>query len=179
MVNRILNIVGWVGTGIVIVALALKIVPPLAKYEQYARTLALIGLVCVVAYTAGQWREIATMFSRRQARYGTLTAVSVLVVLGILVAVNYIGSRQNKRWDLTANKQFSLSDQTRNVLAKLDSPMQVQVFAKEDEFPRYQDKMKEYEYASKKLSTEYIDPDKKPAVAKQHEIQQYGTIIFN
>ena len=43
-------------------------------------------------------------------------ASSVLVVLGILVAVNYIGARQNKRWDLTANKQFSLSDQSRNVL---------------------------------------------------------------
>ena len=179
MVNRILNIVGWVGTGIVVVALALKIVPALDKYGDYARPLALIGLVCVIAYTLGQWRDIATVFSRRQARYGTLTAVSVLVVLGILVAVNYIGSRQNKRWDLTANKQFSLSDQTRNVLAKLDSPLQVQVFAKEDEFPRYQDRMKEYEYASKKLSTEYVDPDKKPAIAKQHDIQQYGTIIFN
>ena len=55
------------------------------------------------------------MFSRRQARYGTLAGVSVLVVLGILVAINYIGARQNKRWDLTANKQFSLSDQSRNV----------------------------------------------------------------
>ena len=52
------------------------------------------------------------MFARRQARYGALTGVSVLVVLGILIAINYIGARQNKRWDLTTNKQFSLSDQT-------------------------------------------------------------------
>jgi len=100
-------------------------------------------------------------------------------VLGILVAINYIGAKQNKRWDLTANKQFSLSDQTRNVLSKLDSPLQVMVFAKEEEFPRYQDKMREYEYTSKKISTEYVDPDKKPAVAKQNGIQQYGTILFN
>jgi ABC-type uncharacterized transport system involved in gliding motility auxiliary subunit len=39
--------------------------------------------------------------------------------------------------------------------------------------------MKEYEYLSKKVSTEYIDPDKKPVVAKQNQIQQYGTIVFN
>ena len=58
-------------------------------------------------------------------------------MLGILVAINYIGAKQNKRWDLTANKQFSLSDQSRNVVAKLDSPMQVQVFAQEPQFPRY------------------------------------------
>src|SRR2546423_10307912 len=107
MVNRILNVVGWIGTAIVIVALALKFVPALDKYGDYAPRLALVGLVCVLAYTAGQWREIAAMFSRRQARYGTLSAVSVLVTLGILVAINYIASRQNKRWDLTANKQVS------------------------------------------------------------------------
>ena len=67
--------------------------------------------------TLGQWREIAEMFSAAgRPRYGTLAGVSILVVLGILVAINYIGARQNKRWDLTANKQFSLSDQSRNVL---------------------------------------------------------------
>ena len=59
----------------------------------------------------------------------------MLVVLGILIAINYIGARQNKRWDLTANKQFSLSDQSKNVLAKLDSPLQMLVFAQEPEFP--------------------------------------------
>ena len=103
----------------------------------------------------------------------------MLVVLGILVAINYIGARQNKRWDLTANKQFSLSDQSRNVLAKLDAPLQIMVFAQETEFPRYRDRLKEYEYASKKVTTEYIDPDKKPTLAKQNQIQQYGTIVFN
>src|SRR5438067_9470232 len=33
-----------------------------------------------------------------------------------------------------SNKQFSLSDQSRNVLQKLDSPLQVMVFAQEPEF---------------------------------------------
>src|SRR5262249_14922165 len=55
----------------------------------------------------------------------------------------------------------------------------VKVFAQEPEFPRYQDRFKEYTYASKKLSVEYIDPDKQPAAAKQNNITQYGTIIFN
>jgi len=177
MVNRILSIVGWIGTGLVLVAVAIRFGFP-AK-EQWAYYLAWAGLVCVLAYSLSQWREVAKVFSRRQARYGTLAATSVLVVLGILVAINYIGAKQNKRWDVTANKQFSLADQSKNVLAKLDSPMQVMVFAQEPEFARYQDKMKEYEYASKKISTEYIDPDKKPTIAKQNQIQQYGTIVFN
>jgi len=177
MVNRILSAVGWLGMALVLAALAIRFGLP-AK-EQYAYYLAWGGLVCVLAYTLGQWREIAVMFSGRHARYGTLAGVSVLVVLGILFAINYIGSKQNKRWDLTANKQFSLSDQTRNVLGKLDSPLQIRVFAQEPEFTRFRDKLKEYEYASKKVSAEYIDPDKKPTVARQNQIQQYGTIVFD
>src|SRR4029077_18773400 len=131
--------------------------------EQWAYYLAWGGLVCVLAYTLGQWREIAQVFSRRQTRYGTLMGVSIFVVLAILVAINYIGTRQNKRWDLTANKEFALSDQSRNVVAKLDAPLQVQLFAQEPQFSRFQERMKEYEYASKKISTEYIDPEKKPS----------------
>jgi hypothetical protein len=165
MVNRILSAIGWIGMALVVAAVGIRFGLP--AREQYAYYLAWGGLVCVLIYTLGQWREIAGAFSGRQARYGTLAGVSILVVLGILVAINYIGSKQNKRWDLTTNKQFSLSDQSRNVLAKLDSPMQIRVFAQEPEFQRYRDKLKEYEYASKKVSTEYIDPDKKPTVARQ------------
>ena len=32
-------------------------------------------------------------------------------------AINYLATRHNKRWDLTAAQQFSLSDQTKKVLA--------------------------------------------------------------
>jgi ABC-type uncharacterized transport system involved in gliding motility auxiliary subunit len=177
MVNRILSLVGWLGMLLVVASLGIRFGLP-AK-EQYAFYLAWAGLVCVLAYTLGQWREIAKVFTRRQARYGTLAGASLLVVLGILVAINYIGSKQNKRWDLTVNKQFTLSDQSRNVLAKLDSPLQIRVFAQEPEFQTFRDKLKEYEYASKKVSTEYIDPDKKPTIAKQNQIQQYGTIVFD
>src|SRR6476661_6091297 len=177
MLNRILSIIGWIGTALVFVAVAIRFGYP-AK-EQWAYYLAWAGLVCVLLYTLGQWREIARVFSGRQARYGTLAATSVLVVLGILVAINYIGAKQNKRWDLTANKQFSLSDQSRSVIAKLDSPLQIKVFVQDAEFDRYRDRLKEYEYASKQVTTEYIDPDKKPAVARQNQVQQYGTIIFD
>ncbi len=176
MAKRILSLVGWLGLALVGAALAIRFGMP-AK-DQYAYYLAWAGLVCVLLYSISQWRDFAALFGRRQARYGTLAGVSVLVVLGILVAINYIGARQHKRWDLTANKAFSLSDQSRNVLAKLDAPLHIVVFAQEPDFQRYQDRLKEFEYASKQVSTEYVDPDKNPALAKQDQIQQYGTIVF-
>ena len=176
MVNRIFSVVGWLGMALVAAALAVRFGMP-AK-DQYAYYLAWGGLVCMLVYTISQWREIANVFSRRQARFGTLTAVSVVVVLGILIAINYIGKHQNKRWDLTVAKQFSLSDQTRNFVGKLDGPLQIMVFAQEAEFPGFRDRLKEYEYASKQVSTDYIDPDKKREIAQQNGVQAYGTIVL-
>jgi ABC-type uncharacterized transport system involved in gliding motility auxiliary subunit len=179
MIKRILNVVGWIGVALVFAAVAVTRVPALNKYEDYAKPLAIAGLICVLAYMASQWREIAQMFARRQARYGTLAATSVLVVLGILIAINYIGSRQNKRWDLTANKQFSLSDQSKNVVTKLDAPLQVLVFDQEPGIRALSGQAEGIPVPLEAGRREYVDPDKKPAVARQNQIQQYGTIVFN
>jgi ABC-type uncharacterized transport system involved in gliding motility auxiliary subunit len=177
MINRILNIVGWIGFVLVLGAVGIRLGLP-AK-DQYAYYLAWGGLVCVLLYMLSQWREVVGMFGRRQTRYGTLAGVSILVVLGILIAINYIGKQQNKRWDFTAAQQFSLSDQSKNILAKLDSPLQIRVFQTEQGFQQFQDRLKEYEYVSKQVSIEYIDPDKKPAIAQQYGVTQYGTIVFS
>ena len=176
MLNRIIGLIGWLGFAAVVVAVGIRFGYP--AMDQYATYAAYAGLVCLLIYILGQWRDIAKLFTRRQARYGTLTAVSVLAVFAILVAVNYIGARQNKRWDLTATKQFSLSDQTRNVLQKLDAPLNIMVFAQETDYQGFKDKLKEYEYVSNKVTTDYIDPDKKPAVASQNQVQAFRTILF-
>jgi ABC-type uncharacterized transport system involved in gliding motility auxiliary subunit len=177
MAKRIFNIIGWIGTALVLGAVAVRLRTSID--QRYATWLAEGGLACMVLYIASQWREIASFFTRRQARYGTLALTSVLIALGILVAINYIGKRQNKRWDLTAAKQFSLSDQSRKVLSELKAPLDVKVFAKEQDFQGFRDRLQEYEYSSKQVTTEYVDPDKKPTIAQQNKIEQYNTIVFN
>src|SRR3954464_14062253 len=177
--KRIFSLISWLGVALVAIALALKFTPALNNYSQHSTKFAIAGLVCVLLYVASEWREIGKVFERRQARYGTLTATSVLVVLAILIAINYIAGKQNKRWDLTTAKQFSLSDQSRNVLQKLDAPLQIRVFTRDEDFPRFQDRLREYEYVSKNVTTEYIDPDKKRAAAQQANLQSIPTIVFN
>lgn len=182
--KRILDLLGWLGVVLVGVALGIRL-GPLARLpgingpnaDTYARYLAYGGLVCVLLYTASQWREIAASFKRRQTRYGALMTVSVVVVLGILVAVNYLSARQNKRWDLTANQQFTLSDQSIQLLRKLDAPVKFLVFDQEVNFDRFRSRLNEYEYHSGNVKTEYIDADKKPVQTKQYEIQRYGTVV--
>jgi ABC-type uncharacterized transport system involved in gliding motility auxiliary subunit len=176
MLKRILGIVGWLGTGLVLAAVAIRFLRPV--WDVYAYWLAWAGLVSILLYTLGQWREVVGYFARRQARLGAIAAAGILAVVGILAAINYIASRENKRWDLTAKGQYTLSDQTRKVLQSLESPLHVFVFEQETRMPRFKDRMAEYEYLSRKVSVEYVDPDKKPALARQYQIQQYGTVVF-
>jgi len=176
MLKRILGLLGWLGVALVFAAVAIRFLKP--EYQQYYNGLAIAGLVCTLLYILSQWREIAEAFSGRQARFGTLAAASVLVVVAILGAINYLGNRHNKRWDLTAAQQFSLSDQTKKVLHDLKEPVKVRVFALSDQFQRFRDRLDEYASESKQLSVEYIDPDKKPAVAQQYGITALNTVVF-
>ena len=77
-------------------------------------------------------------YQGRGARYGTMSIVSIVVFLAILVAVNYLGTRQSKRWDLTANQVYSLSDQTIKILKDLKEPVKVTVFERNDQLGRAQ-----------------------------------------
>ena len=173
--QRIFSILGWVGTATVFGAVAIRFVRP--EWDQYGTQAAWVGLGLVALYTLGQWREIVDYFHRRQARYGAVATVGVLVALAIVVAVNYPASRQNKRWDLTANQVYSLSDQTIKVLQSLDSPAKFTVFDREMALDGYRDRLDVYTYHSSNVTTEYVDPEKNPLRAKAAEIQSLGTIL--
>src|SRR5438105_10824113 len=83
MIKNILNIVGWLGTALVVAAVAVRFLRP--EWDQYAVYAAWAGLACVVLYTLGQWREILDYFQQRNARYGAIAGLSVLIFIGVLV----------------------------------------------------------------------------------------------
>jgi len=172
----VFGVIGWIGTLLVFASVGIKFLrPEWAQYQQYA---AWAGLALVLIYIAGQWRDIGEFYKGRSAKYGTLALVSVLVFTGILVAVNYLASRQNKRWDLTSNQVYSLSDQTIKVLQNLDAPVKMTVFDRELQLEGYRDRLEVYSYHSSKVSTEYVDPEKNPIRAKAAQIQSLGTIVL-
>ena len=176
MLKRILGLLGWLGVALVFAAVAISFLKP--EWQQYKNGLAIAGLVCTLLYILSQWREIGQSFAGRQARFGTLAAASIVVVLAILVAINYLSTRHNRRWDLTGAKQFSLSDQTKKVLADLKEPVHVRVFARSEEFQKYRDRLDQYTYQSKLLEAEYIDPEKRPGLAQQLGVTTLGTVVF-
>lgn len=173
--QKAFGIIGWIGTAIVFGAVAIRMFYP--EWNQYATYMAWAGLATVLIYMAGQWRDVAEFYKGRGARYGTLSIISIVVFLGILVAVNYLGTRQNKRWDLTANQVFSLSDQTVKILRKLKEPITITVFDLTTRQDLHRDRLEEFQYHTNQLRVEFVDPDREPTRTTAAKIEAVPTIL--
>jgi ABC-type uncharacterized transport system involved in gliding motility auxiliary subunit len=175
-VKRILGLLGWIGVVLVVAAVVIRFAKP--EWQDWSQRLALAGLVVTIIYGLSQWRDIARSFGGKNARYGLMSLGTVLVFLAVLVGLNWLSNRENKRWDLTGAKQFSLSDQTKKILRDLKKPVAVKVFYETGMDRDYRDRLGEYANESKQLTVEYIDAERNPTQAKQFQVQQYGTVVF-
>ncbi|HUE85015.1 MAG TPA: Gldg family protein [Vicinamibacterales bacterium] len=175
MVKQIGGIIGWVGTALVFGAVAIRFLRP--EWMQYGTYMTWAGLVCILAYMLAQWRDVMSFYGTRQARYGTVSIVGILVAIGIFAAVNYLGSRETKRWDLTENQAHSLSEQSIKILQGLDEPVQFTVYDQDTGFDRFRNRFETYRYESNQVKVEYVDIDRQPARAKEAGITQYGTVV--
>jgi ABC-type uncharacterized transport system involved in gliding motility auxiliary subunit len=113
----------------------------------------------------------------RQTKYTAYVAAYFVVILAVLTAANWLANRHNKSYDSTANKRFSLSDQTEKVVKGLKQDARISYFDKTSEFAGARDLLDRYANLSTKLTVSYIDPDKKPQAAKAEGVRTYGTIF--
>jgi len=59
------------------------------------------------------------LLSARQTKYVAYAALYVIVILAIVSVANVLANRYNKSYDSTANKRYSLSDQTAKIVKGL------------------------------------------------------------
>src|SRR5580704_8066601 len=115
----------------------------------------------------------------RQTKYSLYVTVYLVVIIAILGAVNWLANQHNKSYDSTSNKQFSLSDQTVKVVKGLTKDVTVTDYDKTSAFGTARDLLDRYGNLSTKLHVVYIDPDKKPQIAKAAAIRSYGQIAVD
>jgi ABC-type uncharacterized transport system involved in gliding motility auxiliary subunit len=116
----------------------------------------------------------------RGAFFGTVSAVSALVLVGALAGANYIAVKKPKSWDLTKDKLYTLSDQTQGVLKGLKDEVKVKAFysASEPEFGELDQRLRQYKAQTDKLTVEFVDPFKHPALVKELNISQNGPRVI-
>jgi len=137
------------------------------------------GGTLLVAALAGL-AELKLFLAKRSARLGLGAGASVLVVLALVIFLGALAARHHLRWDLSQGAEYTLTPQTKELLAKLDQPVQALAFFKEGQAgkERAQDILTQYAYLNPKFSWRVVDPDREPALAKRYEVRNYGTIVL-
>jgi ABC-type uncharacterized transport system involved in gliding motility auxiliary subunit len=115
----------------------------------------------------------------RQTKYTLYVTIYLLVILAVLGAANWLANQHNKSIDSTSNKKFSLSDQTIKVVTGLKQDVTITDYDKTSSFGTSRDLLDRYSNLSSKLHVVYLDPDKKPQVAKAAGIRSYGQIFVD
>src|SRR5208283_1735528 len=121
----------------------------------------------------------ADWIKARQTKYSAYSTVYILVILAVLGVANFLANRYDKSYDSTANKQFSLSDQTIKAVKNLKKDVTVSYFGETTQFPQARDLLGRYASLSPKFKVDYIDPVKKPQLATAAGVRQEGTIVVD
>jgi len=117
------------------------------------------------------------LLKARQTQYVAYVTVYVVVVLTAVAMVNFLARRHNKSYDSTANKRYSLSEQTAKIVKGLKQAPTITYFDQPRGFPHAKDLLDEYANLSPKVHIEYVDPDKKPQETREAGVTNYGTAV--
>jgi ABC-2 type transport system permease protein len=103
-------------------------------------------------------------------RIGLNVLVQVAILLVIALMVNYLGFEHYRRWDLSRDKKFALSDKTKRFLQSIPGKARITVFFLPNNpiADDVQGMLTEYQYAAKgKLDVENINPERNLSRAKE------------
>jgi ABC-type uncharacterized transport system involved in gliding motility auxiliary subunit len=120
---------------------------------------------------ASQW------IKARQTKYAAYAFGYILIVIAAVVVANVLADRYNKSYDTTANKRYSLSEQTAKIVKGLKQNAVITYFNQSTRFRDGKDLLDQYANLSPKVQVKYVDPDKDPELAREAGIRSFGTAV--
>jgi ABC-type uncharacterized transport system involved in gliding motility auxiliary subunit len=176
--NRVASNVGVVGAGLAVGGfIAYSVAPDKLWLVTLCEGLA---LACLVIFAVGHFQQLRTFSTRRSTRLGFHSILTVLLLLGILIIINFLSARHSKRWDLSETQHFTLAPQTYRVLRGLSREVKITVFSQERSpaFATYRDLLDSYRAESNKIAVEFVDPERRPGVARQYGVTRTDTAVL-
>jgi ABC-type uncharacterized transport system involved in gliding motility auxiliary subunit len=139
-----------------------------------------LGAALALLYLALNAKEIYAALTQRGALQTANAVLMTALVFALLGFAVFLSDKHSKRIDLTAAQQFSLADQTVKVLQGLQEDLRVTYFYNpQEQEQRYNDLLKEYAALTPKFKHELIDLDRKPDIAREHNVTSYNTTVLS
>jgi ABC-type uncharacterized transport system involved in gliding motility auxiliary subunit len=127
------------------------------------------------------WLQRVNVFGfllHKKTRQGANVGFVILLVLGILVAVNVLGKKYSWKKDFTRMGLNTLSPQSQKVLDSLKKEVKVYYFSSTQEKERYEPLIKNYERASKYFQYEFVDMVRRPTFVQTMGVKRPETVVL-
>jgi ABC-type uncharacterized transport system involved in gliding motility auxiliary subunit len=150
-------------------------------FDTTARVITAAGILLVGIAIAINPEALWGRMTTRNMLYGGNTLAIAIIFVGILVLVNVLGARRPERWDLTANKALSLSQETVQLLGQLPEPVKAVAFVQFEDPRRteLENLLYEMQVRSNGMFTyELVDPREAPGYAQELGVLELGTTVF-
>ncbi len=144
--------------------------------EAYSTAHLVLGILLVSSYLASSFRDLGEILSARRTRYGANMIVYSALFLALLVGLNWLGARYNRRIDMTEAGVFTLAPQARQVLDGLDQNLQFQAFLEGGRDPAVESTLRSFEATSARVTVQLVDPDQRPELAQKFGIRTFGSV---
>ena len=140
-----------------------------------------LGLILLLGAMLLRPEVVRSAVTGRSAKYGSNAVIMSLAFMGILGLINFLSFKKNHEYDLTETGDFTLSEQTIQILGKLDQPVQVMGFfqAADPRFTLAKDYLDRYAQHTQYLTYEFHDPNVEPALAQSFELSNYGLVFVS
>ena len=123
-------------------------------------------------------KKILDSLKSKKVRYGTFSTLMIVVVITILIIFNLVADRLNLSFDMTKDKTYSISDRTKEILAKIDQDITIYVLVRTGEENNmfsnavgqltFKELLQEYANNSRRISIVYKDPYLNPQFAEKY-----------
>jgi len=167
------GLIAVLGLVALLIGFIVMLLLPSIRYTAWG-ILALGVLLLATAFII-DFRRVRRALTGRRGKFGVSTTVMTSIFIGIIIFVNAISIGNYHRFDVTGLAQFTLANQTKEVLSKLETPVQIIAFYIPGE-PTGEyavNLLEEYQNYTDQLSIESIDPAENPDTARE-----YGTTLL-
>src|SRR5579863_9729318 len=115
----------------------------------------------------------------RQTKYAAYVTIYIIVILAVIAVANFLANRYNKSFDATANKRYTLSDQTKKVVGELKQDVTISYFDRATGMQTAKDLLDRYQILSPKLHIQYVDLLKNPTLARAENVTREGEAVVS
>jgi ABC-type uncharacterized transport system involved in gliding motility auxiliary subunit len=166
------------GVASLLAGFVFRLVMPGLRY--YAWGILALGVALLAAGAILDFRKVRGALGSKRGKFGIGTTVKISLFCGIILLINAVSVGTFYRFDFTGLAQFTLTSQTKEVLAELDEPVEIVNFftpALPAAITGYaRDLLDEYQNYTDQLTVREIDPELNPDQARQYGIAGYGAL---